>query len=438
MKNNRRDFLKLTGFSGAYFAIEGVVPARSKNMQFLRHEEHRNTQIISKTNSKKIILFDWSMPTTDEFNKAVNFYENVPFDGIGIKLSGEVSSGNLFMVKDWEKVTPQSKEREIERIKEIAKKGHSKDNFLVLYGASQMDWFSDEDWTLAKDYIRYAGKLAKLGNFKGVFWDPEPYEPGKTPWHYAEQEHHKKYSFNEYYAQIRQRGVDFITILQEEFPDIVVFSLRALSDYQSGSPFSAKILPVVDKGTAEEAFRQAWWGLHLPFTIGMIEGKNNRSTFIDGNEDAYYYASAVEYFKFRNAIYNEGQALIPNELREKFKSGYSIGYAVSTDYIQGNWFGLLGGFSKELTGQGKVLSPMEQALWFEYNLYHALLASDEYVWIYTERPDWRTGEGLPRGFRETVKSAKQKVTNGEPLGFSVEDMLEKARVKAKALSNEKG
>jgi hypothetical protein len=76
---------------------------------------------------------------------------------------------------------------------------------------------------------------------------------------------------------------------------------------------------------------------------------------------------------------------------------YHLGHAVSTDYIAGNWVGL-NSFPYRLSAQGEVLSLEQKTLWFEHNLYYARKTSDEYVWLYTEEPNWWTGEKVPEGF----------------------------------------
>jgi hypothetical protein len=396
-----------------------------------------HAQVLHKTESKKIIEFSHNSPTTSQYAQNIAFYDNIPFDGISVKLSPEVGAGNIFMVNNWAQVSEEAKEKELVKILSIKKNRTLKHNFLVMYGASQMDWFSPQDWELAKENIRFGANLAKQGGFAGILWDPEPYKPGKNPWNYLEQQQADKHTYEEYYEIVRERGSEFVAIIQEEFPGAVIFSLRELSDFQQGSPFSQFLLPVSSHEKALEKLNYSYWGLHLPFTLGNIQALKPGTKFIDGNEEAYYYTSALEYFKFRDVIYNEALALIPPELRTKFKGQYSIGHAVSSDYIQGHWIGLLNGFSKAQTGQGKIISPEERAKWFEHNMYHALLTSDEYMWVYTEKSNWWTGEGLPMSFFDAVESARKKVENGQPLGFSVEEMLKNARKKAEIEYNEK-
>jgi hypothetical protein len=189
-------------------------------------------------------------------------------------------------------------------------------------------------------------------------------------------------------------------------------------------------LPLSNPHQSRSDLEGAWWALHLPFTLGILDAIDEDVIFIDANEEAYYYTSAIEYYKVRNEIFNDSRALIPPGLHQKFKACYHLGHAVSTDYIAGNWAGFLNGFPYKLSGQGKMLTPAEKARWFEHNMYYALQTSDEYVWLYSEDMNWWTGERVPEGFPEALKKAREKVENIEPLGFEVEEMLEKAREKA--------
>ncbi len=389
-----------------------------------------SAQIVYQSPSKKLVEFSWASPTTREFMDDIKLYDSGPFDGISVKLTKEAGGGNIFMVDNWKEVTAQSKEKEYERIKSIGEQSTLHHNFLVLYGASQMDWFSDEHWNKVEACIRYAANLAKIGKFKGILWDPEPYKPGKNPWKLSDQPKTDKYSFYEYYVQVRKRGAQFIEAMQDEYPGLVILSLREFSDYQTASPFSQAILPITDINQAKSAIEEGWWGLHLPFTLGILDAIDEDVTLIDGNEEAYFYTSALEYYKIRNDIFNDTRALIPAGLHKKFKANYYLGHAVSTDYISGNWAGHFDAFPYRLTGQGAMLAPHERALWFEHNMYYALQTSDEYVWLYSEDLNWWTGERVPEGFLEALKRARKKVEKVKPLGFTVEEMLKEARDQA--------
>ncbi|MEX2232983.1 MAG: hypothetical protein WD824_12535, partial [Cyclobacteriaceae bacterium] len=193
---------------------------------------------------KKLIFFGWSSPSTIAYRDSLKKYENTAFDGLGINASKDVGAGNIFMVDVCKNITKEAREKEMRIVSGIPQSSVLTDNFLVIYGASQLSWFSDEDWAIVDVNLRYFARLAKAMKCKGIMWDPEAYKPGINPWQYIKQEGREQYSFQQFYNQARKRGAQFITALQEEFPGLVILSLREFSDFQKGSPFSAGILPV--------------------------------------------------------------------------------------------------------------------------------------------------------------------------------------------------
>jgi len=145
-------------------------------------------QIVSKPPQKKLIFFGWHMPYLQQFIENMKIYEESPFDGVSLRISKEAGSGNIFMVKNWKEVSDEAKKEELSRAAVVKSSKILTDNFIVLYGASQMEWFSDEDWKLAEEQIRFNLKIARTAGCRGIVWDPEPYKPGKNPWRYNEQE----------------------------------------------------------------------------------------------------------------------------------------------------------------------------------------------------------------------------------------------------------
>jgi hypothetical protein len=388
-----------------------------------------NAQMVYNAPEKKLIDFSQHSPLMTYYKDHINDYERGPFDGITLRLSKEIGGGNIFMVVDWAKVPAGLKEAEMRLAASLPQSTVLTDNFLALFGASQMDWFSDEDWAKAEEYIRFGARVARAAHCKGILWDAEPYKPGKNPWKYSEQEKVKEHSFTEYYNQLKKRGTQFIKALQEEYPGVVIFSLRELSDFQQGSPFSAPIFPVSDKKKALDVMQDEWWGMHIPFYTGIVEGVNPDVTFIDGNEEAYYYTSPLEFYKVRSVLTDEAKALIPADLWTKHTAFFRIGHAIAPEYIQGNWLGMQP-FPYRLTGQGVMMTSEEKVKWLEHNAYYALRASDRYAWTWAEDIDWWTKDKVPQGFTDALFSAKKKVASGQPLGYEIDQLIKSAQNKA--------
>lgn len=386
-------------------------------------------QIIYEAPQKKLIDFSQHTPVLQYFKDHLKDYEKGPFDGLSVKLSKAAGSGNVFMVDDWARVTEEVKNAERSIASSLQQSKVLTDNFLALFGASQMDWFSDEDWAKVDEHLRYAAAIAKSAGFKGILWDPEPYKPGKNPWRFAELENHAKYSYEAFYDQIRKRGAQFIRALQEEFPGLVILSLRELSDWQQGSPFSTPLLPVTNRENVMTDLKEAWWSFHVAFFVGILDGINPDVTFIDGNEEAYYYTSPLEYYRVRSTLIDDAKALIPPALWLKHTRSFSIGHAIAPEYIAGNWLGMQP-FPYRLTGQGLMMTPAERVKWLEHDTYYALRTSDRYAWTWTEGINLWTGEKLPEGFIEALFNAKKKVAAAQPLGYDIDQMIKQAQDKA--------
>ena len=381
---------------------------------------------------KKLIEFGWDVPSPAYLRDNLAAMEaRCPFfDGVMIRLPAEAGGGNVFDVKQWAGSTGEAREREIKTFAALPPARRFTDNFLTLYGASTMDWFSDADWEAVLDNVRYVASAAKAGRCQGVCWDAEPYG-GINPWRLGEQPGSDTRTFADYERQVRERGAQFMGALQQAFPGLTVFALRLLSDFQDGSPFSQPLFNVRDPRKQVAVLENAWWGLHPAFLNGMLDAAAPDVTIIDGNEDAYYYTAALDYYRAYHDLRQPALALVAPENTRKYAAQYRVGHALAVDYVVGRWAELKG-FPDERRKQALELTEDERARWFEHNTYQALATADEYVWCYSERMNWWTGDDIPPGIERAISSARSKVEAGEPLGFVVEPMLGEARAKARA------
>ena len=378
-----------------------------------------SAQTIHETPAKKFVEFGWHSPYLSQYVAQPKKYETELFDGISLKIAEDVTGGYVFRVRDWEKVSAKRQAQELAIAKRIGQIESKDERFLVLYGASQMDWFSDDDWAVVENQIEFAVSVAKASGCIGILWDPEPY--GSNPWKYGDQPGKSEHSFEEYEAVVRRRGAQFMRAIQSRWPEAILFSLRELSDFQSGSPFSAGLFPLPEKKEATSILRNGYWSLHIPFIVGMFEAIENPARVIDGNEDAYYYTSAQEYDRIRTTLQVDALVVIPPELRLKYRSHFEIGQAVASNYVSGDYRDLFKNGASAFTAD---LKDDQRLKWMEHNVYHALRTSDEYAWFYSEDKNYFTGKGVPAGFPKAIMSAKQKIKAHQPLGFEVNGFLD--------------
>ena len=193
-------------------------------------------QSIYPLPSKKIIELGWDVPSPAYFLDNFRTMEHLPFDGVIIRLPADAGGGKVFEIDGWVKATGAARERELRIMREMPGSEKLTSNFLALYGASTMDWFSDADWGKVLENARFCARAAKASRCKGICWDPEPYS-GINPWRYKVQPGYEQHTFAEYEQMARKRGAQFMRALQDEFPGLTIFSLRFLSDFQDGSPF---------------------------------------------------------------------------------------------------------------------------------------------------------------------------------------------------------
>ena len=388
-----------------------------------------DAQLIHSLPHKKIVEFGWDMPSPATLRDNIRTMEKRPFDGVTIRLPDDAGGGCVFDVAKWSKATPDACERELKILAAIPRGKTFTDNFLTVYGASTMDWFSDTDWKKVLEHVRFCARAAKAGHCKGICWDAEPYS-GHNPWRYAEQPDYKRHTFAETYQKARQRGAQFMRTLQEEFPGLTILALRLLSDFQDGSPFSQHLFPVRDANKAAADLEQTWWALHPAFLNGLLDAAMPDTTIVDGNEDAYFYTSALDFYRLAHDLRHEALALIAPENRRNYAAQVQVGHGLSIDYTLGLWAEVLH-FPDYLKRQALELTPGQRLQWFEQNTYYALKTADEYVWCYSEKQNWWTGKDIPLGLEEALRSARRKYEANEPLDYTVAPLLQAAQTRLK-------
>jgi hypothetical protein len=368
------------------------------------------TQILwAQPGTKKLIEYGWDVPAPSFVAQNIRQMENRPFDGLILRVP---TIGTIFTGKKWDPADPKIA-AELKALEQI-QWGKFTDNFVIMYAASTMDWFSDADWESVQSNVRLCAQAAKAGRCKGVCFDPEPY--GNNPWLYGKQAHAGEKTFAEYEAQVRKRGAQFMTAIQEVMPNAVVHTFFQLG-YLTG------LLSEPDPEARERKLSQHPYGLLPAFVNGMLDVALPTITITDGNESSYYYTEPLSYYRAFLNIRQTALGLVAPENRRKYLAQMQCAQALYVDYVFDYW---------GRATPAKYMTPEERAQWFQHNVYWALTTADEYVWLYSERMDWWQNKNLPPGLEQAVISAREKVAKRQPLGFEMTDIIKAAKERERA------
>lgn len=364
---------------------------------------------FAKTTGKKLIEYGWDRPSPEYTRDHIRQMEKAPFEGVIMKLPD--NGGNVFTVKGWSENEPQL-QGQLKVLSSI-QWGKFTDNFIAMYAASDMDWYSDQDWQTVLAKTKFVAEAAKAAGCVGLMLDTEPY--GINPWDYSRQKHAKEYSFAQYAEKVRQRGRQFMEAMQSEMPALKVLTLH---EYSLLYGYSQNPENGSDPAKRAAAFQGRAYGLMLPFLNGMLEAANPGTQLIDGNESSYYYEKPAQFEDAYKVMRGGAKVNVPDDLKTKFDEHHRAGNALYPDHLYG--------LRPERKYISNFMTPQQQNQWFEQNVYYSLKNSDEYVWLYGQHMNWWTGKGLPNGILDAIASAKSKLEKGQPLGFDTAQIFQEA------------
>jgi hypothetical protein len=313
---------------------------------------------------KKLIEFGWDEPNPAFLRKHIAVMECTPFDGTVFHATSD------FLWKGWSKRAFKDDElaAAVEDLKAVkpSRFTHNLLRFNVTPG--DVDWF--DDFTPILNNARLAAKIAKAGRAAGILFDIEQYN--SQLFHYPKQSAAKTKTWEEYSNQTKRRGREVMTAFQQEFPDLVVFMTWSYS------------LPFRQSGGDEKKLPQTEYGLLKPFLDGMFEAAAGQTKIVDGFESSYGFKSPAQFDAVPIAMKKTVLPWMAD--REKYLRHGSLGFGLWMDYDWRKKAWDEKDFAKN------HFSPPE----FEASVKAAFAASDEYVWIYTEKPRWWTSpDGKP-------------------------------------------
>lgn len=283
--------------------------------------------------------------------------------------------------------------------------GRFRHNFISLgpgpnYDEIKVNWFDDAAWETVQANLRLLSRAVTASGARGVFMDMENYA---GTWHYWSVHglrakpplkvcQYPGFTFAQVEAKVRQRGREFITALQSEKPDLVLMATFLLSS----------------SGDREAQVETSDFPLLRAFTVGMLEAAGPQVRLVNGTESTYWTNASDGYLYWYNTLRENALKIVPAELHSRWRQQSSSGMAVFYDALAD------GLYTDRL--------PVDQAYrlkWLEHNLYHGLLTNDEWTWLYFEKANPWTGEGVPAGAKAAIESGKAKVLAGQALGWTM-------------------
>jgi hypothetical protein len=352
-------------------------------------QEHGHRAEPTEIHAKKLVEFGWDEPDTSFLRRHHARLAQSPFDGCVFHVMARSPKGasDNFTWLAWGR--RRFTRAEIEpALADLRALGGSKfrHHFLRFnVTPADLDWFDDHGAIL--ENARLAAEMARAGGCAGILLDTEQYQ-GKI-FDLGAQRERSRHSWEEYRARAQKCGREVMEAFQAAFPGLTVMVT-----------FGHTLLWKQSDG-GKKPLADCRYGLLVPFLDGMIEAARGRTKLVDGYEMSYGYRDPREFVAAHDAIANRAATLArePSQYRRVVSAGF--GLWLDLDWRKRGW--------KTDRLEDNYFSPEG----LETSLRAAIEQSDEYVWIYTEKPRWWSEGGvavdLPGEYVETVKRVRQSL-----------------------------
>lgn len=361
---------------------------------------------------KKLIHYGWDTMDERQLEQAVGRLQHLPFDGLSVRNRTYIHTFHNRAGLDEKSVGAAV--AAMSRIEW----GKFTDNFVNMFAGAHSQWFNDEAWADDGHIIRNVRTLARMaraGRCRGIIFDPEfitfAQQRRAGPWNYEHQALHTSRSFDEYRVMVRRRAVQIIDAIEAELPNPTFLTLFW------GQYGFRDLAMDTDPKLVKEVLGGEEYGLLHDFFLGLLEGADEGTKIVDGNEPSYY-ANSAEAFQEANEFTHEKMLnLVPAELHDKYRAQVSIGHAIYVD-VHSN--------TRESHYISTYLTREERALKMERIVYLALQHSDRYVWFYAQKPRYMYGNLVDPLMIPAIDRARRKVATGAPLDIDWEPIERRA------------
>lgn len=343
--------------AGTNFLLDNFSGRKLESVQSTEPTElPDNLRSVVIGREKKLINACGSSPTIAYARDHVEEIELAPFDGTTLKLDYG------FEDQFWgaNKVEQPIVDRAIDDLKSTQFQKFT-ENFIwcnTVPGARRGtpgfhgDWFDDAIWNTICHNARMVARVCKNGELKGIFFDTEHYH-GRV-FDYQAQHQKDEKSYIEFASKARERGRQFIQAMNAEYPEIVLLILMT-GAFAADDMWHAPSLSI----------ERCEYGLFPPFLDGMIDAAASRTRFIDGFARAYNFTRYNQFVQARKVMTRDAAKLSASP--QRYEAQIEVGFGVPLAWR----------------------SPREA----EDAIHYALLAADQYVWIWSHGRDfkWQIG-----------------------------------------------
>ena len=358
-------------------------PVRAQSLTPHAHSASANTEL-------RVLSLGWNQPTLEQLIRDRKSLEELPLDGsvISIRLKPALTKIHA------ELATPLSSAHSrlpwqstwfAEAMNQLQQMtvGTGQDCWIGIHAnPGDVSFLDDQGWEAIVEHWRIAARMTKAGGLRGLWFDPEAYSLPHSQFQAATfLRKDKSVSFDALADAARRRGSEVMRAIQTEHPRIEVASCFWMS-FLLRDRLMMGPTPLDDQGNRKIDFQ--WrlaghqYGLLPAFMTGMLEAADDSIVFYDGCEDAYWFESESAFTVHADQVRRRGRMLIDEDVRPKYDAKIRLAFPVFVDLSGKNliprWT-----LSPDCEDRGKV---------FQEQLRRAAEASDEMVWLYSERGTW--------------------------------------------------
>lgn len=344
---------------------------------------------------KKLLEWGWAQPDTASLRAHLAQMERSPFDGcvfgVGYGPAGRTGS---FTWEAWgrRRFSPEELASAEQDLRALRPRRFRSLLLRLNVTPGDVGWFQDHTAILANAEL--AASLARAGHARGVLLDVEQYQG--PLFDFRRQPMAAAYGWEAYARQVRRRGREVMEAFQKGYPGLTVFltfghTLPWLQMTAPGEPPAGgsdlSAPPGVRRPLADVPY-----GLLAPFVDGLLDGARGRTVVVDGFELSYGFREPSRFEEARRTFDTGVLPIVADRAAYRRHARLAFGLWLDYDWRRLGWFP---GEPARNHFTPDALATALQA---------ARGATDEFVWLYSEKaPWWSTTSPPPLGYQRAVQ-----------------------------------